>query len=640
MANVFLSYDHEDVAFARPLAAALEKAGHTVWYDRHIHGGAQYSRKIEQALDAADAVIVLWSTRSLDSAWVRDEAAEGRDRGKLVPLSIEGVNAPMGFRQFQTIDLGTWKGRGKVPHLDDLLEAVASQANERAVAPMPPLDRMPQTKPTISNLRTRLIGAAVVMALLAAGFGAWRWLVRDALPIVEVAAANGSPRSQAAASDLFVKLGSLAQVGEGKWKLVDAASAPSKPTFVFRTADTGSASKPQSNLVLLDGNDDSLLWSREFTFPAGGEADLRQQLSFTAGRVLGCALETREAGGLPRNLFKLFLDTCATIAETGFGDPATIVAPLRTIITAKPGFTPAWGRLVYADTTVIDMAGFGLADKESAIRQLRSDMAKARAIDPDLPELMIGELRLLPPSAYSKRIDLFAKAVERAPNTPQILADQSLAFSQVGRNYDAVESARRAAELDPLSPTLTGNFIMALAHNGQMDAARNELARAERLWAGTGALRDVEWAFHLRYGDPALAKKYAPEGYELAGLYLAARADPSAANVDKLIAYLRKFRPRAGKADWGFGTQAFSEFGHADEAFDWVAQTPTDALAADAYLFFRPGYAPMRNQPRFIALARRIGLVDYWRSGGKWPDFCNDPELPYDCKAEAAKYAS
>lgn len=74
MASVFLSYDHEDGALAKPLVLALEKAGHTVWFDRHIHGGAQYSRKIEQALGEADAVVVLWSARSLESAWVRDEA--------------------------------------------------------------------------------------------------------------------------------------------------------------------------------------------------------------------------------------------------------------------------------------------------------------------------------------------------------------------------------------------------------------------------------------------------------------------------------------------------------------------------------------------------------------------------------------
>lgn len=134
MARIFLSYDHEDMGLAKPIADALEKSGHTVWYDRHIQGGAQYSHKIEQALDAADTVVVLWSKHSLDSAWVRDEAAEGRDRGKLVPLKVGGVTVPIGFRQFQTIDLGAWKGRGKVPNFDRLLDAVGSQSEESAVS--------------------------------------------------------------------------------------------------------------------------------------------------------------------------------------------------------------------------------------------------------------------------------------------------------------------------------------------------------------------------------------------------------------------------------------------------------------------------------------------------------------------------
>ena len=60
MANVFLSYGHDDVALARPLAAALERAGHMLWWDWHIGGGTQFAKEIEQALGRADVVIVLW----------------------------------------------------------------------------------------------------------------------------------------------------------------------------------------------------------------------------------------------------------------------------------------------------------------------------------------------------------------------------------------------------------------------------------------------------------------------------------------------------------------------------------------------------------------------------------------------------
>ena len=37
------------------------------------------------------------------------------------------------------------------------------------------------------------------------------------------------------------------------------------------------------------------------------------------------------------------------------------------------------------------------------------------------------------------------------------------------------------------------------------------------------------------------------------------------------------------------------------------------------------------------ALAAKVGLLAYWEQTGVWPDFCRDPQLPYDCRAEAAK---
>src|SRR5205807_10093118 len=128
MASVFLSYDRDDGDKARPIATALERAGHSVWWDLHVRGGAQFSKVIEEALKAADAVVVLWSKNSIDSAWVRDEAAAGRDSGRLVPATIDGTEAPLGFRQFQTIDLSRWRGRGPPPQLKTLLADIESMA--------------------------------------------------------------------------------------------------------------------------------------------------------------------------------------------------------------------------------------------------------------------------------------------------------------------------------------------------------------------------------------------------------------------------------------------------------------------------------------------------------------------------------
>jgi hypothetical protein len=56
-------------------------------------------------------------------------------------------------------------------------------------------------------------------------------------------------------------------------------------------------------------------------------------------------------------------------------------------------------------------------------------------------------------------------------------------------------------------------------------------------------------------------------------------------------------------------------------------------------LFFSPAGAALRRDRRIIPLFARQGLFDYWRSTNHWPDFCSEPGLPYDCKAEAARLA-
>ena len=125
MARIFLSYARDDVEAAKQLAGCISDAGHDVWWDRHLHGGSRFATEIDKALKDAQAVVVLWSPTSIDSAWVQDEAAEGRDSGRLVPVSLSSAKPPLGFRQFQTIELGAWDGSRKPDAIDDLLEAIA-----------------------------------------------------------------------------------------------------------------------------------------------------------------------------------------------------------------------------------------------------------------------------------------------------------------------------------------------------------------------------------------------------------------------------------------------------------------------------------------------------------------------------------
>jgi adenylate cyclase len=128
--RVFLSYAREDVAAAKQLATAIERSGHQVWWDHHIQGGSRFASEIDRELKAADAVVVMWTKTSVDSPWVQDEAAEGRDSGRLVPVMMDADKPPLGFRQFQSIDFNGWDGSGEPATIDGLFQAIAQKCGD------------------------------------------------------------------------------------------------------------------------------------------------------------------------------------------------------------------------------------------------------------------------------------------------------------------------------------------------------------------------------------------------------------------------------------------------------------------------------------------------------------------------------
>ncbi|MFL6730901.1 MAG: TIR domain-containing protein, partial [Sphingomicrobium sp.] len=134
MARVFLSYARDDAELAKQLAGLIAQAGHDVWWDREIQGGTRFASEIDKALQDADAIVVLWTETSVNSAWVQDEAAEGRDSSRLVPIVFKGVRPPLGFRQYQSIDLGHWAGTGEPQQFETLLRTIEKTGGSKSEA--------------------------------------------------------------------------------------------------------------------------------------------------------------------------------------------------------------------------------------------------------------------------------------------------------------------------------------------------------------------------------------------------------------------------------------------------------------------------------------------------------------------------
>ena len=121
--RIFISYERSDRAIARRLAEALEQAGWSVWWDRKLLAGDAFDKTIQEALNAARCVVVLWSKTSVLSDWVKDEAAEGLKRGILVPVLIDDADIPLGFRRLHTVHVD-WTTSSVTSELRDVIAAV------------------------------------------------------------------------------------------------------------------------------------------------------------------------------------------------------------------------------------------------------------------------------------------------------------------------------------------------------------------------------------------------------------------------------------------------------------------------------------------------------------------------------------
>ncbi|MGL5837515.1 MAG: TIR domain-containing protein [Sphingorhabdus sp.] len=172
-ATVFFSYSRADQTRALPIIRLIETAGFAVWWDGLIEGGDRFSRTTEKALKQARAVVVLWSKTSVNSHWVHDEATRGRDKHILVPLSLDGTAPPLGFGQFQAIDLSRAKIAAKDTEIQRMIQAIAALHGDTSTPVVP------RSVPAAPRLTRRAaIAAGSTAVVVASGVAAWQfgWL--------------------------------------------------------------------------------------------------------------------------------------------------------------------------------------------------------------------------------------------------------------------------------------------------------------------------------------------------------------------------------------------------------------------------------------------------------------------------------
>jgi len=172
MADVFVSYAREDEARVSALVRLLEAQGLSVFWDRNIPAGETWREHIGQALAQSSCVLVAWSTHSIASAFVAEEADEGRHRGVLVPVLIDAVSPPLGFRSLQAADLQDLGARTLPRGFEPLLAAIKA-----ALAESPRASASPAVSKAAAPAAAATATIATTATTAAAAHGARRAVV-------------------------------------------------------------------------------------------------------------------------------------------------------------------------------------------------------------------------------------------------------------------------------------------------------------------------------------------------------------------------------------------------------------------------------------------------------------------------------
>jgi len=647
MASIFLSYARDDASKAARVAGGLESAGHTVWWDRDIHAGSRFSKEIDLALRGAELVVVLWSKSSIESAWVQDEAAAGRDSGRLVPVLIDRVEPPLGFRQYQSVELmGGWRGaRALVP----LIEAVA----KRDGVPTQPSASQSQRSipPKIGWHIPMLTGIAPLLILASL----WFLFLHQRAPsshVVSVASVGGgdTARSQELARTIAADLGRY-RAGPLGALTVLSGNDPDASRADYRVEIGMSAAGPglRADISLLSSKDARILWTTSVESPAQALVDLRLQAVAKLGNVLSCSVEAaHHSHKINREVFGLYLNGCSLMSDLNVSEPdQTTLSVFRRITEEAPDFAPGWGALALLEGQ--SFPGTPPPDRPALRKALIAHLARAKQLDPTWPATIAADANFHPNDGAKSphALAILDRGLATHPDSALLRDLRGNYLGNVGRVNERAVEARRAMQLSPHSPSMRDSYISSLAYAGHTAAAFKELKDSEAIWPGSTVLRQLRYRLELRYGDPKAALRMLDErgAGDLRPVpmdtawkaFIEARMDPSPARIEiALMAFRERFQ--RDPADIPGYLQALGTFGRVDEAYD-ALESPIalDSVLASTETLFRQHMRSVRADPRFIALVGKLGLIAYWQKSNVWPDFCSEPQLPYDCQTEADK---
>lgn len=632
MTDVFVSYKAEDRRRVQPLVQALQADGYSVWWDEHIGTGDEWRQTIEQQLDAAKCVIVIWSKRSVgpEGHFVRDEASRALRRHVYVPVQIDDVQPPLGFGESQATSLRGWHGDRSDSHYQAVLAAVGRIAGP---ASQPQMTHSIASTPV--NRRAVVAGGAVAAAAVA-GIGAWALLkpssagASDSIAVLPFANLSGDP-GQAYFSDgiaeelrsALARLAGLKVVGRTSSEAVrndDAQTAAKKlgVTNILTGSVRQSASTIRVSAELVDGRTGLERWSQDYDRAPGDAIKIQTDIAENVASALSAALgEAAKAavtvGGTENpNAQKLLIQAIAL--ENGPNSKEAVERALVLIGSAvrlDPNYADAYAR----KSALLVRWGNNYASNPAALAQSRAEALglaqKALRIAPNLAQAHRALF-----SVYSSNLQVASAVAELmraralAPGDADILASYGRYLTRIRRFDEALHALDQAIASDPLNSVAygfrTGTLFYARRYRDAVSFAKQIEAKSPELAPDPVVVGDVFVALGS-YG--AAQSYYAKEASDYWGrvtgeAVLAARQGNRTASLQKLD----RLRQLYGDAASTQFAEIYAQLGDREAALSALERAYEVKDAGLSTMLVDPWLDPVRNEPRFAAIARKMNF--------------------------------
>jgi len=391
------------------------------------------------------------------------------------------------------------------------------------------------------------------------------------------------------------------------------------------------------------------LWSADYRRDSASAADLRTEVAAKVADIIEIAQFARTNPPTLKDdaALSALLEAHDLVRWDRSRSWARLLELAQRVVTTAPDF--AFGHSMLALANAYAIRWQAVPEQEPAmVATARREAARALAIDPRDSSAYFA-LSLLE-KHYREREAVLLKglAVDGHPAAPFAALNntEGEVLLSVGRQRDALPFIQRSVALDPLSAVKNDSLIRSYAVVGQTSEAQDLLNQSLGRWPNHPEIRSVRLYFQTFYGgaDDALAllKDRAAMPADLTPQAIAAwRGFLDAERTPNPALSARAARSLVSAADAGALDQRtavlmLSSLGDVDHAFDQAGKALGRPDVDPKFLFSQPA-AAMRRDPRFMPLAQRFGLLDYWQGTGKWPDFCVGPHPEIDCRTAAAK---